>query len=80
MAYLAFIGRILSGLGFYCYLWGRTRQSIHPCPVGSTGCALEVDSEQWIARNNGYVIHGYFQLLHRHLVNPVDCPRHPAWQ
>ncbi|WP_338473483.1 fatty acid desaturase [Pseudomonas sp. MS646] len=33
---------------------------------------------QWIARNNGYVIHGYFQLLHRHLVNPVDCPRHPA--
>lgn len=36
--------------------------------------------EQWIARNNGYVIHGYFQLLHRHLVHPVDCPRHPARQ
>lgn len=36
--------------------------------------------EQWIARNNGYVIHGYFQLLHRHLLNPVDCPRHPAEQ
>jgi len=36
--------------------------------------------EQWIARNNGYVIHGYFQLLHRHLVSPVDCPRHPAQQ
>lgn len=34
--------------------------------------------EQWIARNNGYVIRGYFQLLQRHLVNPVDCPRHPA--
>lgn len=34
--------------------------------------------EQWIARNNGYVIHGYFQLLQRHLINPVDCPRHPA--
>jgi hypothetical protein len=34
--------------------------------------------EQWIARNNGYVIHGYFQLLQRHLVSPVDCPRHPA--
>ncbi|WP_212801161.1 fatty acid desaturase [Pseudomonas sp. St290] len=36
--------------------------------------------EQWIARNNGYVIHGYFQLLHRHLLSPVDCPRHPAEQ
>ncbi|MBV7512456.1 fatty acid desaturase [Pseudomonas sp. PDM25] len=36
--------------------------------------------EQWIARNNGYVIHGYFQLLQRHLVSPVDCPRHPAEQ
>ncbi|MDN3219692.1 fatty acid desaturase [Pseudomonas nunensis] len=34
--------------------------------------------EQWIARNNGYVIHGYFQLLQKHLVSPVDCPRHPA--
>ncbi|MFL7965005.1 fatty acid desaturase [Pseudomonas kielensis] len=34
--------------------------------------------EQWIARNNGYVIDGYFQLLQRHLINPVDCPRHPA--
>lgn len=36
--------------------------------------------EQWVARNNGYVIHGYFQLLHRHLLSPVDCPRHPAEQ
>lgn len=36
--------------------------------------------EQWIARNNGYVIQGYFQLLHRHLLSPVDCPRHPAKQ
>lgn len=36
--------------------------------------------EQWIARNNGYVIHGYFQLLQRHLLSPVDCPRHPARQ
>jgi len=34
--------------------------------------------EQWIARNNGYVIQGYFQLVHRHLVSPVDSPRHPA--
>ncbi|WP_407309011.1 fatty acid desaturase [Pseudomonas sp. nanlin1] len=34
--------------------------------------------EQWIARNDGYVIDGYFQLLQKHLVNPVDCPRHPA--
>ncbi|SCZ26249.1 MULTISPECIES: fatty acid desaturase [unclassified Pseudomonas] len=34
--------------------------------------------EQWIARNNGYVIRGYFQLMQRHLINPVDCPRHPA--
>ena len=36
--------------------------------------------EQWIARNNGYVIQGYLQLLHRYLVSPVDCPRHPARQ
>ncbi|WP_095097603.1 fatty acid desaturase [Pseudomonas sp. Irchel 3A5] len=34
--------------------------------------------EQWIARNNGYVIDGYFSLLKKHLVSPVDCPRYPV--
>jgi fatty acid desaturase len=36
--------------------------------------------EQWMARNDGYVIHGYLQLLQGHLLSPVDCPCHPGKQ
>lgn len=33
---------------------------------------------QWIARNNGFVIQGYSELVRQHLARPVDCPVHPV--
>lgn len=34
--------------------------------------------EQWIARNNGFVFHGYLELVRQYLTRPVDCPVHPV--